>query len=88
MKARSLSAGAVALIAIAVVHGSDKSRPTATTTALLPAAIATVAAVLSARASLIAGAVLAWVLRAKITSASPRLAIARLLRLIQSFIHS
>ena len=94
MEARSLHAVSIALIAIAMVHGADKTRPTATLSA---AAIIAILAVLTAGTSLVAGAILvvlvilALILRAKIAPASPGLAISltlRILRLVQSFIHS
>jgi hypothetical protein len=94
VETRPLHAVAIPLIAIAVVHGTDKRRAAATLSA---ATIIAVLAILPAGAPLVAGpilavlAVLARVLRAKIPSASPGLAITlplRILRLVQSFIHS
>jgi len=91
---RSLHAVAISLIAIAVVHRADKTRPAAT---LSTPAIVAVLAVLAAGTSLVAGSILAilvvltLILRAKVPSASPGLAITltlRILRLVQSFIHS
>jgi len=67
-----------------MVHGPDKCGATATALA----AITTVLAVLSAALPSLPWAMLALVLSAKVTSASPRLAIAWVLRLVQSFIHS
>jgi hypothetical protein len=64
---------------------------------LSPAAVIAVLAVLPTGAALVAGpilailVILALILRAKVPSASPGLAIAltlRILRLVQSFIHS
>jgi hypothetical protein len=70
-----------------VVHGTNKSSPAAAL-----AALAAVLALLStARPSLILviTVLLAPILAAEVASASPRLAImARLLRLVHSFIHS
>jgi len=83
VEARSLTARTITLIAVAMVHGADKCGATATALA----AIITVLAVLSALPSL-PWTLLALVLSAKVTSASPRLAIAWVLRLVQSFIHS
>ena len=80
MEARSLSARAITLIAVAMVHGADKCGATAAALA----AIATVLAVLPAALPSLPWAVLALalVLSAKITSASPRFAIAWVLRLV------
>src|SRR5262249_33954534 len=83
METRALLAGSVALIAITVVHGADEG-----CSAPPGAAIAAVLTVLSTLASVIVRAVLAAVLCPKVTSASPRFAISRLLRLVHSFIHS
>ena len=77
MEARSLTARTITLIAVAMVHGADKCGATATALA----AIITVLAVLSALPSL-PWTLLALVLSAKVTSASPRLAIAWVLRLV------
>jgi hypothetical protein len=80
-----------------MVHGANKTRAS---TPLSTAAIVAVLAVLPAGASMVAGsvlailvvlAILALILGAKIPSASPGLAVAltlRILRLVQSFIHS
>ena len=84
VEARTLLAGAVALIPVAMVHGADKSR---SATAL--AAITPVLPVLATLSTVTTGSVLAAVLASKITSAAPRLTVvARLLRLVHSFIHS
>jgi hypothetical protein len=98
VETRSLHGVAIALVAIAMVHWPHKARSAAPLSAT--AAIVAVLAILPAGATLIAGpilavlavlAVLAGVLRAKIPSPPPRLTIARvlrILRLVQSFIHS
>jgi hypothetical protein len=89
MEAGPLLAGAIALIAIAMVHRTDKGAPAPALATLAP-----VLAVLPPAAALAALMVvwiilLAPILAAEIASASPRLAIvARLLRLVHSFIHS
>jgi hypothetical protein len=94
VETRSLHAVAVALVAIAMVHWPHKARSAAP---LSTATIVAVLAILPAGTALVAGsilvvlAVLARVLRAKVPSASPGLAITlplRILRLVQSFIHS
>jgi hypothetical protein len=78
-----------------VVHGANKTRsaaplPSATIVAVLP--VLTAGTPLMAGSILVVLTVLALVLRAKIPSASPGLAVALTLRilrwLVQSFIHS
>ena len=89
MEPGALLAVAIALAAVTVVHWTHKCRSAAAWASIVP-----ILAVLTARAALplIAGTILSLILpliwSAKIAPASPRFAIARVLRLVQSFIHS
>jgi hypothetical protein len=86
VEACALLAGAIALAAVAVVHGTHKSRSAAAALSALPTVLPVRTS--AALASLIVRSILALG-ATKITSAAPRLTVvARLLRLVYSFIHS
>ncbi len=82
MEASTLAAGAIPLVTVAMVHGADEGWTASGST---PAVLA----VLSTTASLpsLVGSVLV-LLAAEAASAAPRFPIARVLRLVQSIIHS
>jgi hypothetical protein len=82
----ALAAVAIPLIAVAMVHGADEgwtaSGSTAAVLAVLPATTTT------ASLPSLVGSVLVLLAAAKAASATPRFPIARVLRLVQSIIHS